>query len=361
MKLEIIFVIFAIVGALDKIIGNRFKLGEEFDKGIMTAGPLIISMSGMIVLAPVLAQGLKAVFQPALSALHMDMSVLSAFFAVDAGGASMAYELSSDTAMRGYNGIVIASMFGATLCPVIPMALQMVKKTYHEDVLIGLLCGFATIPIGCLVSGLMLGIPLGVLLLDTLLIIIISGIICLGLWKCPTLSQKVFGIIGAVLTIFVTVGLAVGIVHQLLGIELIPGIAPVSESFTIIGNIAIILAGVFPLLSIISRIFNKVFLWLGKVMKLDNTSVLGLVTNLANSIPVFSMLENMNKKGRIMNMAFSVSAAYAFGDHLAFVLSFDRAFAMPMVLGKLLSGVLAAVLAAIVYKRSFGAKEETQA
>ena len=125
--------------------------------------------------------------------------------------------------------------------------------------------------------------------------------------------------------------------------------------------IAIILAGVCPLLSIISRIFNKVFLWLGKVMKLDNTSVLGLVTNLANSIPVFSMLENMNKKGRIMNMAFSVSAAYAFGDHLAFVLSFDRAFAMPMVLGKLLSGVLAAVLAAIVYKRSFGAKEETQA
>ncbi len=360
MKLELIFVVFALIGALDKITGNHFKLGDEFDKGIMTAGPLIISMSGMIVMAPVLATALKAVFQPVLSLLHMDMSVLSAFFAVDAGGASMAYALSDNEAMRGYNGIVVASMFGATLCPVIPLALQMIKKEYHGDVLIGLLCGFATIPVGCLAAGIMLGIPLGNLLLNTLLILIVSALICLGLWKYPVASQKIFAFIGAILTIFVTVGLVVGICQLLLGVELIPGIAPLESSFTIIGNIAMILAGVFPLLGIISRVFNKLFLWLGKALKLDNTSVLGLVTTLANSIPVFSMVENMNKKGRIMNMAFGVSAAYAFGDHLAFVLSFDRAFALPMVVGKLLSGVFAVMLAGAVYERSYAEKNKSE-
>ena len=352
MKLELIFIIFAVMGALDKITGNRFKLGDEFDRGIMTAGPLIISMSGMIVLAPVLATVLKAAFGPVLEFLHMDASVLSAFFAVDAGGASMAYELSANEAVRGYNGIVVASMFGATICPVIPLALQMIEKKYHGDVLIGLLCGFATIPVGCLVAGLMLGISIGELLINTLLILLISGMICLGLWKCPELSQKIFGFIGAVLTIFVTLGLVIGAVELLLGITLIPGITPIAESFTIIGNIAIILTGVFPLLALISRIFNKLFLKFGKLMKLDNTSVLGLVTTLANSIPVFSMIEKMNKKGRILNMAFGVSAAYVFGDHLAFVLSFDRNFALSMVVGKLLSGVLAVVLASFVYKRS---------
>lgn len=360
MKLELIFIIFALIGALDKITGNRFKLGDEFDRGIMTAGPLIISMSGMIVLAPVLATALKAVFGPVLASMHMDASVLAAFFAVDAGGASMAYELSANEAVRGYNGIVVASMFGATLCPVIPLALQMIDKKYHGDVLIGLLCGFATIPVGCIVAGIMLGISFGELLINTLLILVISGVICLGLWKSPELSQKIFGIIGAVLTIFVTAGLVIGSIELLLGITLIPGITPISESFTIIGNIAVILTGVFPLLAIISRIFNKVFLRFGKMMKLDNTSVLGLVTTLANSIPVFSMIENMNKKGRILNMAFGVSAAYVFGDHLAFVLSFDRNFALSMVVGKLLSGVLAMVLASFVYKRSV-AKTETSA
>ena len=56
MKLEYIFALFAVVGALDKIFGNRLKLGDEFEKGIMTIGILVMSMSGTMVLAPVLAQ-----------------------------------------------------------------------------------------------------------------------------------------------------------------------------------------------------------------------------------------------------------------------------------------------------------------
>ncbi len=361
MKIEWIFIVFAVLGALDKMLGNRFRLGDKFDNGIMTAGPLLISMSGMIVLAPVLSQGLREVFQPVLSLLHMDMSVLSAFFPVDAGGASMAYELSDNEAVRGYNGIVVSSMFGATFSMVIPLALQMVKKHYHEDVLIGFLCGFATIPGGCIVAGLMLGIPIGEILLNTLIIILFSLVICLGLWKCPRLTQKLFGIIGAILTVVVTLGLVAGIFQQLLGITLIPGIAPISESFAIVGNIAMILAGVFPLLVIISRIFGRAFNRLGVSLGVDYTSVLGLFTTMANSIPVFSMSEKMNRKGRIINMAFGVSAANVFGDHLAFVLAFDRKFALPMIVGKLISGVLAVVVATIVYKRSFAHSEEQEA
>lgn len=353
MKIELVFVVFALLGALDKIFGNRFKLGSAFEKGIMTSGALIISMSGMIVLSPVMAEIFSSLLGPFFQALSIDPSAVAAFFPVDAGGASIAYELSDNAQIRAYNGIVVASMFGATLCPVIPMSLQMVNVKYHDDVLIGLLCGFATIPIGCITAGLLMGCPVMDLLLNTVFIIIISAVICIGLWKYPRISQKIFGIFGSLLMIFVTIGLCFGIIDQLLGIKLIPGIAPVSESFTIIGNIAIILAGVFPLLEIISRIFRKPLIRIGKAMGLDESSVLGLVTTLANSVPVFSMMENMSKKGRILNMAFSVSAGYIIGDHLAFVLSFDRAYALPMVVGKLVSGVLALALASVIYRRSY--------
>lgn len=348
MRLEYIFAFFAVVALIDKIFGNRWELGDEFDRGISTAGPLLLSMSGMIVLAPVLADGISFVFRPVLDFLHIDLSMIATFFPSDAGGASMAYELSENVKLRGYNGIVVASMFGATLCPVIPLSLQMVEEKYHDDVLMGLLCGIATIPLGCIVAGLIIGIEILTLLLNTAPIIVLSALICLGLVKAPDFIRKLLGIIGKLLQILVSIGLGIGIIRQLCGVEVIKNAAPLEESFTIIGNIVIILAGVFPLLKIISKVFKKVFEKLGKWLLIDNGAVLGLVTSLANSIPVFSMMGGYTSRGRIMNMAFAVSAAYVFGDHLAFALSFDSSFALPMIVGKLVGGVSALVIAHFV-------------
>ena len=49
-----IMVFFAALGALDRIIGNRFGLGEKFEEGIMAIGALAVSMVGIIALAPVI-------------------------------------------------------------------------------------------------------------------------------------------------------------------------------------------------------------------------------------------------------------------------------------------------------------------
>ena len=50
-----IMVAFAVLGALDRIIGNKFGLGEQFEEGIMAIGSLALSMVGIIALAPVIA------------------------------------------------------------------------------------------------------------------------------------------------------------------------------------------------------------------------------------------------------------------------------------------------------------------
>ena len=351
MKLELVFAFFALLGVIDKVIGDKFRLGQAFEKGLMTAGPLILSMAGMIVLSPVLAQGLSTILVPLCGAVGMDTSVLAGFFPVDAGGATMAYELSDDVKMRAYNGVIVASMLGATICPVIPLSLQMVKKEYHEDVLTGLLCGIATIPIGCIVAGAVMGCAVAELLINSLPMLVISAIICLGLWKNPKLVTTLFGWFGKLLMAFVCFGLLVGMLDLFAGVQVFSGSASLNESFVIIGTICVILAGVFPMLEIVSWLLKKPMAWLGKKLEASDNAVLGLVTTLANSIPVFAMLEQMDKKGRIMNMAFAVSAGYALGDHLAFVLSYDRTFAFPMVLGKVVGGVAALGLAIVICSR----------
>ena len=44
---------FSIIGGLDRIFGNRLKLGTAFENGIKTMGELALSMIGIMVLAPV--------------------------------------------------------------------------------------------------------------------------------------------------------------------------------------------------------------------------------------------------------------------------------------------------------------------
>ena len=350
MKIEYIFAFFALIGVADRISGNHLKIGEEFEKGIMATGNLILAMSGIIVLSPVIASVLTAVFKPISELLHMDMSVVAGFFPNDGGGATIAYNISDDVLLRGYNGIVVGATLGAGIM-LIPMALKMIDEKYHEDVLIGLLCGFATIPVGCIVAGIFMGCNIGMLIFNSLPMIILSVIICIGLVFKPVLCRKIFRIFGNILLGIIIAGLGIGIFHQLTGVELIKGISPLSDTFLIVGNIAIILSGTFPLLAIMLRVFNKAFVKLGNLLKINNFSILGIITTLANCIPMFDFIDKMDKKGRIMNMAFAVSASYVLGDHLAFTIAFDRSFLSSMTIAKIVGGIASLVVAYSVANR----------
>lgn len=59
-----IMVLFMIIGGIDKCIGNKLGLGEQFEEGIMAMGSLALSMVGIITLAPVLANLLSPIVVP---------------------------------------------------------------------------------------------------------------------------------------------------------------------------------------------------------------------------------------------------------------------------------------------------------
>ena len=346
-----VMAVFAIIGALDKIFGNRLKLGDEFEKGILTLGPLSLSMLGMMTIAPVLADLLLPVIAPVAEVCGFDTSAIAGILiANDMGGAALADSVATDKLLGAFHGLCVASMLGATVSFTIPVALHSSKKENHDDVLLGLLCGIATIPVGCFISGLVMGISPLKVLINLAPAIVISLVIVIGLVKFPKGTIKVFSIFGKFISVLITFGLALGIFQTLTGKILIENTAPLNESAITVFTICITLAGTFPLIAIISKILKKPLTALGKKLELDEASVIGLIATLANSIATMESADKMNKKGRVMNLAFAVSAAFVFGDHLAFTLSYNDEHILAVIIGKLVAGVTALVVATVMVK-----------
>lgn len=76
----------------------------------------------------------------------------------------------------------------------------------------------------------------------------------------------------------------------------------------------------------------------------------GIIAVLANSIPTYNMVKDMNPKGKIMAIAFSVPAATVFGDHLAYTSANEPELVVPLIVGKLAAGILAIVIVQLFTK-----------
>ena len=349
--LATIMAVFAVIGAVDKITGNHLKLGDEFEKGIKTLGPLSLSMLGMMTIAPALAGLLIPVISPVAKVFGFDPSALAGILiANDMGGAALADSIANDALLGSFHGLCVASMLGATISFTIPVALESAKKENHDDVLLGLLCGICTIPVGCFISGIVMGITPLKVLINLLPALLISIIIVIGLIKFRKVTVKIFSIFGKFISILITCGLALGIFQTLTGKMLIKNTAPLMESAATVFTICITLAGTFPLIAIISKLLKKPLSALGKKLDLDDASVVGLIATLANSIATMESADKMNRKGRILNLAFAVSAAFVFGDHLAFTLSYNSDHIVAVIIGKLCAGIAALAVASVIYK-----------
>ena len=337
---------FAVLGALDRIIGNRFGLGKEFEDGITAMGALALAMAGIIALAPVLANLLRPVLVPVYAFLGADPAMFAgSLLACDMGGGPLAMELTDDIRAANLGGVITGSMLGATLVFTIPAAMGIVPKEDHPEVAKGVLCGIVTIPLGVLAGGLTAGYPVGMVLRNLIPIVIIAAVIALGLWKAEKWMIKGFGWFAKGVVALITVGLAAGIVESLTGFTVIPGMAPLSEGFQTVGAIAIVLAGAFPLVYVITKLLKKPLMKLGSLLKINDTAAAGLVASLANSIATFGMVKNMDRRGKVVNIAFAVSAAFVFGDHLGFTAGFAPEMLLSMIVGKLVGGITAVAVA----------------
>ena len=342
---------FAGLGAVDRILGNRFGLGEKFEEGILAMGSLALAMLGIISLAPVLAAVLKPVVVPLFGLLGADPAICAgSILACDRGGGALAYEMSSDPQAALLGGILVGSMLGATIVFTVPVAMGILAEEDRPAMAKGILCGVVTIPFGVLAGGLVAGFPLGMVLRNLLPIVIIGSLIAVGLWKAENAMIRGFSVFGKGVIAVITVGLAAAIVEELTGFVIIPGLAPLHEGFGIVGEIAIVLAGAFPLVLVVTKVLRKPLMKLGGLLGINDVAAAGLVASLANSIATFGMVKDMDRRGKVVNIAFAVSAAFVFGDHMGFTAGFAPEMLVPMIVGKLVGGVFAVVVALFVTK-----------
>ena len=346
-----VMAIFAVLGAADRILGDHLGLGPEFENGILAMGSLALAMVGIVSLAPVLASWLRPVVVPLYRFLGADPAMFAGtILACDMGGGSLAQEMTEDPRAALLGGVITGSMLGATVVFTIPVAMGILRPEDRPAMAKGILCGVVTIPVGVLVGGLAAGYPFMMVLRNLTPILIIGALIALGLWRAEEGMIRGFAVFGKIVVAVITAGLAAAIVEELTGFVLIPGMAPISEGFQTVGAIAIVLAGAFPLVYTVTKLLRKPLMAVGKLLGINDAAAAGLVACLANSIAAFEMVKDMNSRGKVVCIAFSVSAAFVFGDHLGYAAGFAPEILPAMIAGKLAGGV-AAVAAALLLTR----------
>lgn len=353
-----IMVGFMVLGALDKIIGNKYGLGEKFDEGIMAMGSLAVAMVGVISLAPVLANILAPIVVPVYTALGADPAMFATtLLANDMGGYPLAMELAQTPEAGLFAGLILGAMMGPTIVFTIPVALGIIQKEDHPFLARGILAGIITIPFGALAGGLAAGFELTMILANLVPIIIVAALLAAGLAMMPNRMIKGFIVFGKGVVIVITAGLAAIIVETLTGIVIIPGMAPISDGIEVVGEIAIMLAGAFPMVYVITKVFKKGLMKVGKLLGMNDASAAGIVATLANSIPMFGLMKDMDARGKVINVAFAVSASFILGDHLGYTAGVAREMIFPMIVGKFVGGITA-IMVALLFLRLAEKREQ---
>ncbi len=369
-------------------VGRAFAgAGAQFEEGFMAMGALGLAMVGVIALAPVLAQLLGPVVIPIYKAVGASPAMFATtLLANDMGGFFLAKELATvngvvDNAAWLYAGLILGAMMGPTIVFSIPVAIGIIDEKDRRFLALGVLAGIVTIPLGCIAGGLVAmnsgvtvnGEPvvfnLAMILMNLIPVLFFSVLVAVGLWLIPEKMINGFQIFAKILVSLITVGLALAVAKATIGLEVLPGMDPifmiagdkpgeVMRAVEVIGYIACVLLGAYPMVFLLTRWFEKPLMRIGLLLKINNHAAAGMVATLANNIPMFGMMSKMDDRGKVLNVAFCVSAAFTFGDHLGFTAANMPGMIFAVIVGKLVGGFTALAVAMLIAPKATAIKSD---
>ena len=340
-----------LIGGIDKVTGNHLHLGDKFEQGFQAMGTLALGMIGISSLTPVISSVLQFSIVPLYRALHLDPGMIGGIIANDMGGHQLCVRMAEDPAVGLFASMIVGALFGPLVVFHIPLALQVLDRSKYQEFAEGLLCGLIATPVGCIAGGIMVRLPLKTLLWNMIPIILISVLLIVGLVVSMRRTVQVCLVFGKAIMIISMIGLTASAFLSLTGVEIIPGIMPVSDSLEAVGSIAVVLSGTFVILQIFMKLAAHPLQAVGRLMKMDEDSVAGFIFSFANCVPVYMMMRKMPKKGVIANVAFTTVFSATFGDHLGFALGLAPSYAGPMIVSKIVAGVLSLALALMLFCR----------
>ena len=208
-------------------------------------------------------------------------------------------KLASDPSIGNFAGMILGTMMGPTIVFTIPVALSIIKKEDRPFLGAGVLSGLITIPIGCILGGLVMNmteykISFLRIVQNLIPVIIVAGLIVIGLWRKPDKMINGFVKFGNAVTIIITIFTAIAVFEYetkiyfpLFDIMAKPdenGIIPLESGLLVCGQIAVVLIGAFPMVLWITRTFGSALEKIGGKLGMNKEGSAGLVANLANNI-----------------------------------------------------------------------------
>lgn len=379
-----IIMFFAVWGCLASIFKPESEMGNQFLEGINAIGSIFLPVAGIMASLPILISLITNFISPVFAFFGADPAIAATtFLAVDMGG----YQLAESLAVTKESWIMattVGYMAGATIVFSIPVALKTVKEKYHRQMSLGIMIGFITIPVGVLVSNIIialmspsvralsstsaaaqtviLNMTFQTIFLNLIPLLIICFLMAFGLWKKPDMMIAGFKGFGRFMDAFtkivftlVVVEYFTGIFSTLFGVwpfePIIADEADINRALEVAGYIGIMLCGAFPMVYFMQTRLEKPLERLGNKVGLSSKVVTGILAAAANVIALFSMIDDSFEDHEIIAViAFSVCGAFVIGDHLAFTANFQPNLIVPVMIGKLAAGIVAVTIALKVFK-----------
>ncbi|WP_231750866.1 ethanolamine utilization protein EutH [Mycobacterium sp. NAZ190054] len=331
-------------------------------------------MAGLPYLAWFVENVLGKIYEPFGADAAMAATTL---IASDMGAYQLAH-VTADSTGAWMTASINGFLVGATISFIIPVGLAILDVRDHKYFALGIMSGILTVPLGVVVTmGILIlgdgtvrgevgtdgpstatfdGFSLIDVLVNLLPVIIVTVAIAAGLYFATRAMITGFIWFGRGLNAAIYLVLAVSIVEHVTGFfssmfswwAFDPIIADTDDqmrALEVVGNVAIVLAGAFPLVYAIRTYLDKPLTAVGTRMGISSEGTAGILAATTNMLAAFHLIRHMPAKDKVLVVAFGTTCSALIGDHLAFTANFQPNLIAPLMIGKIVAGVTAMLLA----------------
>ena len=340
----------AAFGLLDQGTGGRLGLAEPFGQGLASMGGLAVSLVGIYCLGITALQANAAGVEALEAVLPFDPSVLvGCVLAPDLGGWSIARGMAAGEAVGRFSGVIVSSTLGCAVSFVLPLSLAAVGEEARSDLMAGLVVGIITLPATLAVGGVLLGVPAGELAVCCAPIVVVCALLCLALVKARRPATRVLLAVGNGIRLASFVLFGVVVLGLFVPAWALSSQGLVEEALLIVVKITAVVCGAMVAARLILAWCRRPIAALARWLGVREEAAVGLILSLATSLSMLPLFGRMDRRGRVMNAAFSVSGAFALGGQMAFIASVEPGEVVAAFVCAKLAGGVCALLAARLF------------
>ena len=348
-----VLLVFALIGLVDMVLGNRFHLAGEFTKGLELMGSIAISVVGLYCMGVYLSERFAEPIARLAAVLPFDPSVIiGSLLCPDTGALPVALRIAASRPVALYCGMVISTMIGVTVSFNLPAALNTLKSREDLSLLMrGVVIGLITIFPGIIAGALILRLPMSDFIRNTIPILVLCVVLALGLKLSSRMTTRILtgfaNVIRAIsLTFFAIVTLGVFVPRFALAD---PDL--VADAFICVGKMMAVVCGAMVFSRLLMVFCKGPLRRLADLMGTDEYAVNGLLLSMVTVFAMLPLFPKMDRRGKLINAAFTVAGGYLIGSQMAFVSGMTRGGEVAAYfISKIIAGVCAIVVTCLIEK-----------